>query len=218
MACDVWITNRYGLEAGLQQINVIVITSIATAAIGASAAASLRGASTILSPLAVLLSALPLVIIPESVRSGTSARAVWRKLCRIGFVGSFAVVTVGPALVLLPARVGELILGDSWDYVRVVLPIVSIEYAALVWSSIATSFLRFQGKSGQLLAATVAYCVTSIALCTASAFVIGTAAGVAAGLAVSAIAMATVITIYVRPARDRQRQSGRHRPTSVTSQ
>ena len=119
-------------ELGMEQQSTTPFTGNARRAHGQArgpvrpSAASLRGASTILSPLAVLLSALPLVIIPESVRSGTSARAVWRKLCRIGFVGSFAVITVGPALVLLPARVGELILGDSWDYVRVVLPIVSI--------------------------------------------------------------------------------------------
>ncbi len=113
--------------------------------------------ATLLSPLAVRISALPLVIIPESVRSGASSSAVWRKLFRIAFVGSLAVVTVGPALVLLPERVGRLILGDSWDYVQVVLPIISLEYAALVWSSIAMVYLRFQGKSGQLLAATSVY-------------------------------------------------------------
>ena len=203
-----WTTHgpriRYGLEAGLQQINVIVVTSIATAMLGASAAAALRGASVIMSPLAILLNAVPLMIIPESVRSGASARAVWRKLCRIGFVGSLLVITLGPALMLLPLAVGQLILGDSWLYVRAVLPIVSIECAALVWCSMAMGYLRFQGRSGNLLAATFAYCVAATAMCAVMAFLTGKVVGVAAGSALVAVAMATVMTFYVHPARERR--------------
>ena len=192
---------RYGVEASLHQINVIVVTSIATAVLGASAAASLRGASVIMSPFAVLLSAVPLMIIPESVRGGASARAVWRKLCWIGFMGSSLVIAFGPALMLLPLGAGQLILGDSWLYVRAVLPIVSIECAALVWSAMALGYLRFQGKSGHLLAATFAYCVASTATCAVMAFLTGKVVGVAVGSALVAVAMATVMTFYVHPAR-----------------
>ena len=194
---------RYGLESGLGQIKIIVITAISTAVIGAFAAASLRGAATLLSPLAVLLSALPLVIIPEAVRSGTSPTVVWRRLCLIGLVGSLSVITIGPALTLFPDRVGEFVLGESWSYARAVLPIISIEYAAAVWISIAMVFLRFQAKSRQLLTSTMAYTVISIILCTTMAFLTETAVGVAWALAASAAATATAITIYARPARER---------------
>jgi O-antigen/teichoic acid export membrane protein len=190
---------RYGIEAGLGQINVLIIISIATALIGASAAASLRGAATILSPLAILLSALPLMIIPEAIRGGVPGSVVWRKLCRIGIPSSLLVIGIAWTLVLLPERVGQLILGDSWSLAKVVLPIIAFEYVGLIWVSIAMSYLRFQGKSGRLLAATGAYCVISIVLCTAMALLTHTATGVAVGLAVSAVAMAVVTTVYVRP-------------------
>jgi hypothetical protein len=190
---------RYGVEAGLGQINVLIIISIATAVIGASAAASLRGAATILSPLAILLSALPLVIIPESVRSGLSGTVVWRKLCRIRVPSSLLVLAIGCSLVLLPDQVGELFLGDSWSLARSVLPIISLEYVGLIWSSVAMSYLRFQGKSAQLLAVSAGYCVVSIVVCSAMALFTRTSAGVAVGLAVSAVATATVVTLYVRP-------------------
>jgi O-antigen/teichoic acid export membrane protein len=178
-----------------------MITSVATALIGASAAASVQGASLILSPFAVLLNALPLVVIPESVRGGASAIEVWRKLFRIGLASSLFLITLGLALAILPERVGQLILGDSWDGARVVLPIIAFTYFCMAWCSVAMTYLRFQGKSGQLLAATVAYSVTSLVLCTLMAFLTRTAFGVAVGLAVSGVAVATVIISYVRPAR-----------------
>jgi hypothetical protein len=190
---------RYGIEAGLAPINVLIILSVATALIGASAAASLRGASTILSPLAVLLSALPLVVIPESVRRGASVTEVWSKLCRIGFPLSLLVIAVGIGSLVLPERVGQLILGDTWEFARVVLPIIAFEYFGLVWSAIGMGYLRFQGKSGHLLALTVGQCVTQTVLCTALAFLTRTAVGVAAGLAVTAVALAAGIVLYVRP-------------------
>ena len=192
---------RYGIEAGLGPIKLIVITSIATGVIGASAAASLRGASTLVSPLGVLLNALPLAVIPEAVRTGISQTAMWRRLFRIGLGGSFLVLVTGSALALLPDTAGELILGESWTYARRVLPIVSLEYAAMVWWSIGMSFLRFQAKSGPLLTAAVAFTVIGIILCTVMAFLTHTAVGVALGGAASTAIMAAAITIYARPAR-----------------
>ena len=202
---DWWIKTygprtRYGLEAGLGQIKVIIIASIATAIIGPSAAASLRGAATLLSPLAVLLSALPLAVIPEAVRSETSSTVLWSRLRKIALGGFLLVITTGPALALLPDRYGELILGESWSHARTVLPIVALEYAAVVWSSIAMSFLRYQAKSTQLLLATLLFTLVSITLCAAMAVITGTAVGVAWGGVAAAVIMATVISIYARPA------------------
>ena len=192
---------RYGIEASSYQINDLIITSVTTALIGTSAAAAIRGATLIMTPFALLLSALPLVVIPESVRGGASATEVWPKLCRIGFASSLSMVTIGSALWFLPAGVGQLILGDSWDVARGVLPIISVNYFAVAWGTVAMTYLRFQAKSGQLLAGAVAYCVTSSVLCTTLAFLIRTAVAVAVGLTVSAVAVAIALIIYVRPAR-----------------
>ncbi len=190
---------RYGLEAGLGQINIIIITSISTAVVGVSAAASLRGASTLLSPLGVLLSALPLVVIPEAVRRGTPPITVWRKLLRIGLAGSLVVAAIGPALSLLPNHLGESLLGKSWDYARDVLPIISLEHAALFWLATAMSVLRFQGKSASLLTTIIGYTLISTVLCAAMAFLTHAATGVAWGLAASAIVVAITTVIYSRP-------------------
>lgn len=194
---------RYGLEAGMHQVKVIIITSIATAMVGAFAAASIRGAWTLLSPLSVLFSALPLLVIPEAVRSDASLTVLWRRLCWIGLAGSLLVITIGPSLALLPDRLGEFVLGESWNYARAVLPIVSIEFAAVFWISTAMIFLRFQAKSGPLLAATTAFTVISIVLCISVAFLTHTSVGVAWSQAASAVLTAIVINIYARPARPR---------------
>jgi len=203
---------RYGIEGSLGQVNDLIVTSIATALIGTSAAAAIRGAALILTPFALLLGALPLVLIPEAVRGGASATELWSKLCRIGFVSSLSIVAIGSALWFLPARVGQLILGDSWDFARDVLPIISINYFAVTWGIVAMTHLRFQGKSGQLLAGTVAYCLTSSVLCTAMALMTRTAMGIAVGLTVSAVAVAIGLVLHVHLAHlARLRLEGRSR-------
>lgn len=191
---------RFGIEAGLEQITVIAILAMASAAAGAAAAAALRGASVLVSPFAILIGALPLVVIPESVRDGKSVDVVWRQLCRIGALLSVAIVVVGTALCFLPGDVGRLILGDSWPLARSVLPIVLAEYLGVTWMSISMGFLRFQGKSHQLLITRVAFAVTSIVLCTVIGVVTRSAQGVAAGLATTAIGTALVLAVVFRPA------------------
>lgn len=190
---------RFGTEAGLEQVTVIVVLSVASIAAGTAAAAALRGASVLVSPIAILISALPLVVIPESVRDGASVNTVWRKLIRIGFGLSAVVFTVGGALCLLPEHIGVFILGDSWPLARDVLPIILIEYVAVVWMSAAMSFIRFQGKSAQLLAVRISYATGTVVLCTALAFGTRSAHGVATGLAVAAAITATTLVLVNRP-------------------
>lgn len=202
--------SRYGLEATLIQLNPVIIASIATAVVGASATASLRGAGTLFSPLAVLLGATPLIIIPEAVRNGTPPAVVWRRLRLIGVSASLFVLSIGPILTFLPESVGESILGESWIYVRAVLPIVALTHAVMVWNAMAMNFLRFQNRSSLLLYTSATYSVILILLCTAMAFLTKSASGIAIGQAVSAIIMATVTTHYARPkSRKRSRADAR---------
>lgn len=192
---------RFGTEAGLEQVTVIVVLSVASIAASTAAAAALRGASVLVSPIAILISALPLVVIPESVRDGASVNTVWSKLIRIGIGLSIVVFTVGGALCLLPEHIGVFILGDSWPLARDVLPIILVEYIAVVWMSAAMSFVRFQGKSAQLLTARISYATGTIALCTALAFSTRSAQGVATGLAIVAAVTATSLVLMNRPRR-----------------
>lgn len=204
---------RFGAEAGLEQITVIGILAMASAAAGASAAAALRGASVLVSPFAILISALPLVVIPQSVRDGESVHTVWRKLGRIGLILSAAVLAIGTGLCLLPEDVGRLILGDSWPLARSVLPIILVEYLGVTWMSTSMSFLRFQGKSHQLLITRIAFAGSSIVLCTAIAFATRSAIGVASGLAIVAVSTAIVLAAVVRPARSRTASGEEHLPS-----
>lgn len=198
-----WSRVRYGIEAGLGQIKIIVITSIATVVIGASAAASLRGAATLLSPLAVMLGALPLIVIPEAVRNATTLEALWRRLNRMALGGVLLVIIAGSSLLLLPDDAGKLLLGESWSYARSVLLVTSLEYAALVWNAVGMVFLRYQAKSAQLLTATLIYTSAAVALSTVMAFMTKTALGVAWGGAISAMAIAVGVFTYARPTRVR---------------
>lgn len=201
---------RFGIEAALEQINVIIIVLGATVIIGTAAAAVLRGASTVLSPLSILMSALPLVIIPESVRAGSSEQQVWGKLMKIGLLGSSASLFIGCAVIFVPASVGELFLGESWEPTKVVLPIIAFEYFCNAWLFVAMNFLKFRADSRGLLRARIVYGVVTIILCLVIGLITRSAVGVAIGLATSAAIMSTALVWYARPTTGKHQQKPTH--------
>lgn len=191
---------RFGVDGALEQVNVTVVVLVTTLIIGPAAAAALRGASTVLAPLAVLMSALPIVVIPESVRAGASSERVWRRLRRIGTGASVAVIVVGAMVTLVPSVLGEMILGETWVSTKVLLPIIAVEYAAASWLFVVQCLLRFQGKSTELMAVRISYLCLSVVLCVSFAIVTKQAAGVAVGLASSAAIMAAFLLWFARNA------------------
>jgi hypothetical protein len=96
-------------------------------------------------------------------------------------------VLVGFSAFALPNAVGAALLGESWSVVRPLLPITSVEYAALAWLSAANAGILVRGGSHDLLAVRAVFALCALVLGTLSAAVARTPEAVAMALAASAI-------------------------------
>lgn len=181
---------RYGIEHGFDQVVAIAVVAIATAFIGTVAAAALRGAGVLLGPLAVLITALPLVFIPEARRSGHNEAQLWSNLCYAAWISSCLAITVGFVGPLIPERFGHMLLGDSWQHAIVVLPLLGVEYAAVCWMAAAMNFYLARNDSMTLLRLRIGQTVLVIVGCTAAAALTHSVIAMAAGLAGSAMVVA----------------------------
>ena len=186
---------HYGLEAGFGAVSSLVVLSLAAVIVGNAAAAALRGAGTLLGPLSLLMAAIPLVVIPEAIRSHQTPTQTWAALRRIAVPMSIVALFVGVVGHYLPSHVGALLLGETWPVVQPLLPITAVEYAALAWVSVMYSYLRSQGMSRTLLRARSWHVGCSILLSGAAAWFTNSARGVAVALAVTAL----VIVVGLRP-------------------
>ncbi|MBY6686527.1 hypothetical protein HQ305_13270 [Rhodococcus sp. BP-149] len=207
---------RFAFESGVDQIAAILIVSVSTIFIGTVAAASLRGAVTVLGPFAVLISSLPLIVIPEAVRAGHSAKQIWRTLSYAAWITSALAATIGFLAPFVPSFLGRLLLGDSWAEATQVLPFLGLEYAAICWIAGVYNFYRSRGASAELLKYRIVQSLLGIVICTGAAAIFRTAAGVAIGLALSATVMAVCLVVEVYRKQLRQVAAER-RPVPATA-
>lgn len=180
---------RFGSEAAIGSFTVLAVSGVATFLIGPVATGALRGAGVVVGPLNILMSAIPLVVVPGAVRSSDSLARVWRRLWPFGVLLSLLAVIVALSGYLLPAPVGHLFLGQTWDYVRPLLPFTGLEYMALAWLSCNKTALQSVEMSRELLRLRLIFAITSVALSASAALLFGTARGMAAALALTAILM-----------------------------
>ena len=178
---------RFGLEASVGAGSVLVVSTIAAALVGPEATAALRGAGTVVGPLTIVITALAIVVIPESARRNQSLSQVWGKLRYVALPMSVLAIAIGLLGYLLPSWIGELLLGDSWAAVVPLLPYTGLEFAAISWlACIALSFSA-TAMSREFLRAGLVHALSSIVLCTAAALVFGSARSIAGALVVSAV-------------------------------
>lgn len=201
---------QFGIENGIEQLSAMAVVAIASVVVGTVAAATLRGAGTLLGPLAILIGALPLVVIPESIRAGHDPKRIWSNLCRVALFTSTCALAIGFLGPMVPQSIGQLVLGSSWGAASSVLPLLGIEYAAVSWLACVYSLLKSQGMSAQLVRARAFHAVATIGISTIATLVWPTAAGVACGLALSAFLVTAILVHLARP-----RSSGRHRATEI---
>lgn len=100
------------------------------------AVGSIRAAQTLLGPITVIFLTVPLVVFPELARSrrGGASRVV-PSAAVVGVILVLAAVIWGGAMVLLPDRAGEAVLGDSWAGAQEVLVPLTL-YMALTGLSL----------------------------------------------------------------------------------
>ena len=192
---------RFGAEVAIGAASSFVVLGTATAIIGAEAAAALRGAGSVLGPLSILMSAIPLAVVPELRRRGAlTSVELWPFLRKMAVGMSGAAVAVGCIAFLVPQGLGAAFLGDSWPVVRPLLPFTAVEYGALAWLSAATGGLIAQARSGALLQIRLVFSLVTLVAGSAAALIWGQPLAVAVALAVAAaVAAVAARTMFLRP-------------------
>ena len=113
---------------GSSQIVLLALGPLA----GLAEVGALRGAQVLFGPVQALLLSMRFALRPIYVRTESAAPD---RLPSVAAVTSAALVVLGLgwgiALLLLPADVGEALLGDSWDGARVIIPAMTMQVVAL---------------------------------------------------------------------------------------
>ncbi|MGW0036397.1 hypothetical protein [Gordonia sp. NPDC003376] len=205
-----WDRARYGIDSGLEQLTVFLMLALCAMVIDSEASAALRGATAILAPLAILASAIPLLVIPSSARTGRRPVETWRVLVRVATGTSILALTSGIILHFVPEFVGSFLLGRTFAPAQSVVLLISFEYALGAWIAVVATYLKSQNRSAEALL--LKGCYVSIALLAIGIGLIftKTAFGVAAVYCSVTAAMAVASLAWFMPWRPPQ-PPGRHR-------
>jgi O-antigen/teichoic acid export membrane protein len=177
---------RFGWVQALIPISTTAFIFSIMLILGSAVAGGLRGASTLFGPIAMLLSALPLVFIPHARRSNKSVGQQWRILVKTSWATSSMTIVGTVCLIALPARLGHLLLGDTWGPAVAVAPFVGLEAAANCWMVSVYAMTQTLGMSRASLRLRILQVVLKLSVSVAAAYAFGTAIGVAAVSALAA--------------------------------
>src|SRR3954451_16213609 len=168
----------------------LIALSSCAAIIGAAAAGSLRGASTLLGPLNAMFSLVGLTLTPVLVRRSRTG-----DLRACGAVAVFLLTVVlcwgGTLLLLVPQHLGVQLLGASWAGARHVLPITVVEYCSISMTSSLLLAARLRGNARGIALQQTVLAVVTVLLGVTTAWVTHDVRFVAGSLAVASIASAT---------------------------
>lgn len=183
---------------GAASFSSVVLASVA----GTAAAGSVRGAITLFGPVNVLFTGAYVILVPEGQRAVRRSIRGLTRMCMVasavlgGAAGSILV-----ALLVIPDRWGQAILGSTWPGAHELVPLIGV---AAVGSGVlggATSGLRALGMARSVLRTRILTLPTTLGLPILGA-VLGGARGLALGLMVAVwIAVAAYWSAYLSIAR-----------------
>lgn len=151
----------------LIQLTPVANSLLIGSALSAVALSAFRGGSTLLGPVSILLTAVPLLMMPRIVREGSPTFAhAMRRLRPINLGLSAACIVIAACTPLVPAHVGELVLGESWLPTQAILPLLAIQFAIQPWALSVTTGLKLIGRSHVLVPLRVARSVGLIVVVT----------------------------------------------------
>ncbi|MEO8261273.1 MAG: hypothetical protein ABI566_01775 [Pseudolysinimonas sp.] len=141
--------------------------------LGPAAVAAIRGAGTLFGPINMLMAVLDLSVLGVLARrpAGTDRFPILAVAALFSLISAVWAV----ALLLIPADVGTLILGETWIGARGVLPITSIEYVLLCIAAVFSLGLKLRSLARPLF---VNRAVASIVILTSAAIALFLGAGV----------------------------------------
>lgn len=190
---------RYGTEAGLEQITVFAVLLGVTLVLSPAVTAAVRGATAVLAPVAILASAVPLIVISEGARLTMRPIQVWRVLVRVTSAMSLAALTLGGVLYFLPLKWGEFVLGATFAATQQIVPIIACEYAIGGWVIAVAIHLRTFNRSRDALGLKVGYVAVILLTSLGATIAFRTAAGVALGMVAGTTFAATMALLWFRP-------------------
>ncbi|WP_124713077.1 hypothetical protein [Mycolicibacterium nivoides] len=203
--CGDWLADgwrhrlRYGTEAGLEQVTVFAVLLFVMLVLSPAVTAAIRGAMAVLAPLAILASAVPLIVISEGARLTMRPTQVWRILVRVTAALSLAAVTLGMVLYFLPLKWGEFLLGETFAATQQIVPIIACEYALGGWAIAVAIYLRTFNRSRDALGLKVGYVAVMLVTSFGAAVAFRTASGVALGMVAATAFVATMAVLWFRP-------------------
>jgi hypothetical protein len=198
--CEGWqVRARQGAGAGLAPTTAFAVLLLAALVLGPEATAALRGATALLAPVVIAVSAHQVRVIAESKRLDMPPAQAWSSLARSALVSTSVTILLGLALSFLPGTVGGLVLGPTFEITRAIIPVVALAYAIGVWIFAVATWLRcFNRSLGALkLGAIGALVVLVTALGGAALF--RTAAGVAVGIATATTFITAMALLRFKP-------------------
>lgn len=145
---------RYALlgDSLLVQLTPVVTSFMIGAGLTPIALSAFRGGSTLLGPISILLTAVPLLVLPKLVRDevGTFGEA-FARLRTITWSLSAACVFMALASIAAPDDLGQYILGDSWKPASAILPLMALQFALQPWALSVSTGLKLVGRGGALV-------------------------------------------------------------------
>jgi hypothetical protein len=189
---------RFGSVNSIGAIGYVFMTLAAVITAGSVAAAGIRGAFTLLGPIATLLSAMPMVFLPHAARTGNSLGDQWRLLSRTSLAASVLTVVAAGCLMAVPAMAGAAMLGASWQETLSVIPYIGVITAAMCWITGVSTFFLSQGASRTVFCFNTLLVGLQVATCFAAGLVFRSAIGIAISLAFCTSVIALAAVLWVR--------------------
>lgn len=147
-----------GPDALLSAVAPLVLASVVAHYLSLQDVAAVRGAGTLLGPLATLFSAIQVVLLPEMVRILGGRRL--QLASAQATLMSLLVLAWGGCLFLVPDALGEQVLGDTWSASRSVLIWATLELVLWGLASGPVALLTSYRRWKTLLCLRVAYLAT----------------------------------------------------------
>jgi hypothetical protein len=166
--------------------------AVLTAVCGTAVVGALRGAGTILAPVALVVSTARPLVIPLLARASTAQAGARARTAVSLTVGLVVVVSViATALVLLPDPVGRILVGDNWRFAKPLLPAIGGEMVLTAAAVVAFAAHRVERAGNRTLAIRGAVAPVRIATVVGAGALLG-AQGAAVALAVMAFLGAVI--------------------------
>lgn len=136
----------------LVQLTPVVNSFLIGSALSAVALSAFRGGSTLLGPISILLTAVPLLMMPRIVREGSPTFAhAMQRLRPINVALSAACLVIAAGAPFVPAPLGKMVLGDSWLPTQTILPLLAMQFALQPWALSVTTGLKLIGRTRLLV-------------------------------------------------------------------